>query len=195
MKRLLCLVLAVVLLSSCGGSATSKSMTLEEFIEKYKRAEWSTFTSVVGEMMDEFTAIFSRGENWSTSKDAYNPEKQTNGWIFYEADIILFNKPFEVSIVEHNSTDASGSLKYECSGEDCFVLGLEVFENIAKRKGDAKTIELDDTTVTEAELRKAVSAGIDEGNYKICWGSIEENNAFTISCYRYYKQPGWITLY
>lgn len=195
MKRVLAIILAAILLTGCGGSGASGPKTLEEFIEKYKRADWATFTSSVGGVMDEFTAVFADVANWSTDKSAYNPEPKNNGWIEYNADIILFNQPFELSVVEHSGVDASGRLIYECLEGDCFELCLEVFENIAKRKGDATTIELNDVAITETELRKAISDGIDEGSIRIRWGDIAKNNAFSISCYRYYNQKGWLTLY
>ena len=195
MKRVVALLLVLVFMFTACGSEASGPKTLEEFIEKYKREDWSSFTTNVGVMMDEFSSVFAKGGEWSTKKDAYNPEVKTNGWIDYVAVIILFNQPFELTVFEHNGTEASGGLRYECLKDDCFELCLAVFENIAKRKGDPTTIEINDTATTEADFRKAISEGIDEGSITIRWGVVEENNAFTISCYRYSGQKGWLSLY
>ena len=90
MKKLIVLLLVFVMVFSGCGSSSAGPKTIEEFIEKYKRADWSEFKTVVGTMMDEFTSVFSQSKgNWSQNKDAYNPDEGENGFTAAKAETFL----------------------------------------------------------------------------------------------------------
>lgn len=160
MKKVLVLLLAIVLvLSACGtASAPAEPLTLAQFEEKYKRADWDEMLSSPASFFEDLHGISNLPFDQAIPDAASLESTEEIYGTVYEKELILFNRAFTATINNYDKF-FSCSLFYEGDPEECYSAFKTLFESLIKAYGDPATMSVDRDDVDEVAIRKALDAG------------------------------------
>lgn len=167
MLVLLSLVFFLFSLSSCN---KIKTMSIEEFEDKYKRAEFDEFLNNPKEFIQDFNRTDSSlyyYECDSTFFDDWEKEKNAEEyyWNEYEKGVVLFNKSasFHVSLFPNNNDQkeriSSFHVEFHTGNEqDNINIGKALANELFNLYGNAQKIEIESTQTTESEFLKMMNS-------------------------------------
>lgn len=173
MKKFIIIVLAVSLIvlcfAGCSSAPANKEMTLDEFIEKYKRADIETLKTDPKQFFSDFGAVqkmVMHNEEASAQflewpDDETFKDMQREDTLYKEKQLVLYNQPAEMSVTLYKNRAASLFIKLQTgSAESDFELAKKMTDAMIKDLGDAEVIEVDREKTDEAALRKMFNGGM-----------------------------------
>lgn len=168
MKKLIVLMLAAALvLTACGSE--SKALTFDEFQEKYKRSDWGVFLSDPVTLYRDFErGIALPKDEWAKDQSVFKDAEYADDARY--ADVVLFNRPFEVHIWDRDDVTYGGMICYDSDDRaECFAAYKAMFESCIKKLGDPESIRANFEDVNEAEFRKAIETLENYDYFEVKW--------------------------
>ena len=177
MKKAVSVLVAVFLLISlaaCGQS--SRAMSFNDFLEKYKRADYSAFVADPEPFLLDF---FASSSSVTVDADAKRAELVATGWTLdetnqytgsvtyvYRLEGILFNQPADytgfLSVPEDHPENAHFDWYLQFLSDDVsmlFALSETLFNAYVNLCGDPTRVTLRFDDSTEHDLREAFRSG------------------------------------
>ena len=177
MKRLFVMLMALCLiLAGCSSTTVETAteapegpMTFDEFLEKYKRAEWGVLLSDPVTFYRDFESGLSLPkEEWTQDWSLF--EKATYADNAQVCDVVLFNRPFEAHVWDRKTGAIGGMIQYESDNKaEVFAAYTVIFESAIESLGDPTLVRIDWEESSEAKLRKALENMESLSFYQVTW--------------------------
>lgn len=192
MKKLITVFLVFcVILSGCSGTSdvTSDPLSLAQFEEKYKRAEWNEMLASPKSFFEDLHGIASLPFEQAVPEAAsLNSTEEIYGTV-YDKDIVLFNRPFTARITDYGKF-FSCSLFYEGEPEECYASFKVLFEGLIKDYGDPEVLSVDRDDVDEASFRKALESGDLDVPVSAHWTKKADPDDISLALISYWNYTG-----
>lgn len=170
LKSIISIILAflfILPLAACGGEE-EKVKSIDELVEKYKRADYTAFVEDPKEFLKDFETVnYINTENEEDLKFLDQWEKESNDYYDkYEKEAVLFNQSVILCALVNDWTREEKP-KYSCSiniefdsGNITadFALAQVLTDTMIELYGDPTYIEIKSNEASEAQLRKLFSA-------------------------------------
>ena len=172
-KKTICITLSILLallcLAGCGKAKQQDNMSIDEFIEKYKRADIETLATDPVSFFDDLVNVENsvRRDNSLTAAfmewpvEQYAADYESDKLTHREKDVVLFNEAAEINATIMNGNTLLLTISIDRGDpEKDFELCKSIANTLFEKKGDASRISVNNEDADEAALRKAFSKGI-----------------------------------
>jgi hypothetical protein len=167
MKKHICIVLTVIIVISCFAACSTakkrEKISIDEFIEKYKRADIETLKADPLPFFEDFYAV----EKTAKSNEEYGAkfldwpadetfkEFEDKDYQYKDKEVVLFNTPAEIDVTIHKGAVSSLFVHIGTgNAETDFETAKAITDALIQNLGDAQKIEIDYEEVSEAALRQ-----------------------------------------
>ena len=167
MKKHICIVLTVIIVISCFAACSTakkrEKISVDEFIEKYKRADIETLKADPLPFFEDLYAVKKTVQsneeyvamllNWPADESL--KEFDDENYIHKEKEFVLFNMPSEIDVTISKNYLVTMSVNIETgNAETDFEIAKAITDALIQNLGDAQKITIDNEEASEAALRK-----------------------------------------
>ena len=170
MKKLICIILSLVLILLCfaGCSKAPAKLSIDEFIEKYKRANIDTLKSDPIAFLEDLSAVEKTTESDKSYIDPFLSWPSDEDMAQYDNDVtthkekeaVLFNSSAKISASVNSDISVFVSVEIESGNPDTdFEVAKAIADALFKKYGDAQEIKITYYDSNEPDLRKMFNGG------------------------------------